>query len=321
MSSGDNEYQGKADTVVFSPVRDLREAIERGRADVEAWSRGRDGHRGVGPAGEYIAEMTRSRSTTCDFLKASDTRLRLVAVTLVADYWPPWRGFAAQTLRLAFEDQEPSIRGAALVAIRLLREYIVDPAGHLRTLLEGIFPMTSAEVAATGHMADEIEAFIETKINNISQKLAGSFLPVMLESRASAESFLHHSDPQLRCAAIFIIRRRWGATAELAQACEDMLFSDPSLKVQLQAVAALDGCYFGTDDPRIEATLAKLVCDDSQPDDLRRSAYVALFNISGMPVDAVLRAASPALRLPQDVDWAFVKGFCRGSSGDTIPNY
>jgi hypothetical protein len=81
--------------------------------------------------------------------------------------------------------------------------------------------------------------------------------------------------------------------------------------VRLQALAALSGYYLHTDDRRIGEMVARMVYDDSSPLELRRDAYQTLFSIRGMPTDALLKAASPAFRFPEDVDRAFVESFLR----------
>ena len=65
-------------------------------------------------------------------------------------------------------------------------------------------------------------------------------------------------------------------------------------------------CYIRTDDSRIGALAARLVYDDSEPEELRITAYRSLFTVRGMPADEFLQAASAKFRFPEDVDWPFV---------------
>jgi hypothetical protein len=255
--------------------------------------------------------MARSRDATVAFLKSPDPRLRLAAIAIVVNYWRPWEQVTAEVLRLAFEDPEPSIRGAAFVALFPLRGHVIDPTGYLRRLLASVFPLSEAQVAELKRTVKEGEAFASEMVHRISQKLAGPTLANMLESRESAESYLANVEPDLRCAAIVVVGMHWGNTAEFAQVCEKLLSFDTSLKVRLQALAALEGYYSNTDDHRMGDTVARIVYGESYPAELRRAAYRALFSIRGMPTEAFLRAASPTFRFPDDVDWSLVDSFLR----------
>ena len=189
------------------------------------------------------------------------------------------------------------------------REHIDDPTDRLKRLLTRLFPLSEAAVAEANRTVTEIEKFVSVTVLRLAQRLAGPFLRVMLESRVSAESFLTHADPKLRCAAIIVLSMHWGNSAEFAQTCDDLLRSDPSLKVRLQALAAIEGFYGGTDNLRIGGMVARMVLEDSLPLELRRAAYRSLFSIRGMPTAALLKAASPTFRFPEDVDWPFLESF------------
>ncbi len=178
----------------------------------------------------------------------------------------------------------------------------------------GLFPLSEASVAGANRTVKEIGELVSATVRRISHKLAGPHLAAMLESRVSAQSYMTHADPQLRCAAIVVLSMHWGNTAELAQTCEELLFYDPSLKVRLQALVAIEGFYGGTDDPRIGDMVARIVFEESHPSELRHAAYRALFAIRGMPTASLLRALSASFRFPEDVDRAFVDSFLQNNS-------
>ena len=137
--------------IIFKPNEDLPAALERARRDVLAWCgvRGRDKEaKWAEWAGSDLQVMLRERDATIRFLQSPETGLRLAAVALVAEYWPANGVFAADTLRLAFEDPDPRIRGAALVALTPFGRYIADPSGFLPALLRQLFAAGVKEVLA-----------------------------------------------------------------------------------------------------------------------------------------------------------------------------
>ena len=137
--------------IIFKPNEDLPAALERAQRDVLAWCgvRGRDKEaKWAEWAGSDLQVMLRERNATIRFLQSPETGLRLAAVALVAEYWPANGVFAADTLRLAFEDPDPRIRGAALVALTPFGRYIADPSGFLPALLRQLFAAGVKEVLA-----------------------------------------------------------------------------------------------------------------------------------------------------------------------------
>ena len=57
--------------------------------------------------------MLRSRDATIRCLHAPERGLRLAALSLIAEYWPATEPFAAEALRLAFEDADPIVQARA----------------------------------------------------------------------------------------------------------------------------------------------------------------------------------------------------------------
>ena len=63
------------------------------------------------------------------------------------------------------------------------------------------------------------------------ENLAGSHAAAMIESRASAESYLAHP-AQVRLAALLVLKHHWKPDKSFAQACERMVLDDPDAKVR-----------------------------------------------------------------------------------------
>lgn len=129
--------------ITFTPHDALAALLAQAQRDVEAWRevRGNDKEPPWSVwAGDQLERMRRSRKATSDHLNAPETNLRLAAISLVAEHWLAGRQFASDVLRLAFHDAEPAIRGAALTALQLNSQHIVDATRTLRKLLAELFP-------------------------------------------------------------------------------------------------------------------------------------------------------------------------------------
>ena len=86
------------------------------RRDLAAWwsARGEKESKLREWAGDRLGDMMRCSAATANLLNASETSIRLAAVALVAEYWQGAEPFAAETLRLAFEDPDSRVRGTPL---------------------------------------------------------------------------------------------------------------------------------------------------------------------------------------------------------------
>jgi hypothetical protein len=258
--------------------------------------------------------MRRDRDALVKCLRASERRLRLAALSLIAesDYWHANERFAAEALRLAFEDSDPAIRGAALESLLSMKQCVDDSTGFLRKLLEEIFPRAPSDlVAAALRESREREAVAYQGMRKMWEDDAGPHASRMLESRASAESYLVHPDPRVRRGALLVLSIHWKPNKAFGESCESLVRKDADPKVRSLAMACLAECYSGTDDRRVGAFAAQVLYDASSTVDVRVAAYHALFIVRGRPLLASLPPGSAEFRFPADVDWSFVESFLR----------
>ncbi len=297
----------------FDSYKDIADLLKQARSDLHAWQSARgtgEKPNWAGWAGASLSDMMREPDLTIRCLNGSDANIRLAAAALVAEYWPAAERFASETLRLAFEDPDARIRGAALTALLVLKSYITDPTRVLASLLAELFPgLSERQMVGWARKTDSDLADIRRKIKTMWEETAGAHAAQMIESRASAESYLVHPDPQLRRAALFALKNEWGPDEALSRACEKLIFEDADSQVRALALTCLAGCYMHTDDRRIGELIARLVYDVSTPREVRWAAYRSLFHIRGMPHEAFARVASPAFRFPEEVDWKLVQSF------------
>ena len=133
---------------------------------------------------------------------------------------------------------------------------------------------------------DEIIARFEADEMEDWRAMARDALPPMLQSRQQAESYLHHSDPHIRCVALRVLSRIWKADAQqLTKECERLFSNDPDNDVRGVALAILGRIYSGTNDREFGKRMAAIVSNASHPISRRQLAYVNLFDIRGLPLE------------------------------------
>jgi hypothetical protein len=213
-------------------------------------------------------------------------------------------------LRLAFEDPDCKVRGAALRSLSLLYPHILDRTGWLGDLFAAVRPGPSppSDFLKKRQTREELESRLakyREQARRRWEELAGAYATQMESSQAAAEQFLDHSEANLRRAAIQVLASKWQAKEILAAKCEMMLVNDPDISVRQCAVHALGWCYLGTDDSRVGCLLANIVCDNSAPQELRTVSYRGLICLR-MPPSALPQKL--LLGLP-DFDMAFVNTF------------
>jgi hypothetical protein len=226
----------------------------------------------------------------------------------MAEYWNAAEPFAAAAIRLAIDDADPIVRGAALVAVLKMKHLVDDPTGFLRALLADLFPREANQVSEA--VQREARArFHYGNLRKMRERIAGPYAQSMLESRTSAESFLAHPDPVARCGALVFLKNHWKPNETFAATCERLVSQDPDPKVRALAMACLAGCHAATDDRRVGDFVARFVHDDSSPVELRTAAYLALFTLRGVPLWEAFKGTASEVRIPDDVEWAFVDSF------------
>lgn len=137
------------------------------------------------------------------------------------------------------------------------------------------------------------------------EKLVGPAVDEMMQSRATAEGFLTDRDSKRRLVALSVLIHHWKPDANLAVIAENLAVNDPDDEVREVALVAVGACYASTADKRISALLAEATSDTTRPERLRKAAYLALFQVSNLPIQSWPDATS--CRFPGDVDWEFVR--------------
>jgi hypothetical protein len=305
--------------ITFTPPDDFAALLERAKCDIEVWRKAR-GENKEPPwaqwAGERLERMKRRRAVTSMNLNSADPDLRLAATAVVAEYWLAGQRFAADVLRMAFDDPQPAIRGAALTALQLNAQHVVDPTRMLRKLLAELFPRQPATTSFARFTAERIGQLIRKLLGEERHADAER----MLASRGDAESYLLAADPKFRCAALLALKNCWECDERFGSLCERLAFDDPDVEVRSLALSCLAGFYAAADNTRVERLIAWIVYDSREPRKIRVSAYQSLFIIRRMSLLRGARdALSEAFRVPEDIDWAFVNSFFHVKQKSAFP--
>jgi hypothetical protein len=126
---------GFAVPVTFDSSSLPPEVLERAKVDLQEWAHRYPLARGFDPsrddllkwAGRDLSRMMVSRAATRSFLDHHDPNRRCAAVCVAMLYWGTRdEFFAADCLRLAFEDADCMVRGAALRSLSFLSPHILD---------------------------------------------------------------------------------------------------------------------------------------------------------------------------------------------------
>jgi hypothetical protein len=261
-------------------------------------------------AGAQLNAMMNSRDTTAQYLADAHPSLRLAAVSLVAEYWRSDEYFVAPCLRLAFDDPVSVIRGAAIVCLMHgLHSYVDDASGlfgKLMAYLRNCEPIPCELVHAVQKEANDAIAEMHEQGLAELRQLADGHLEDMRQSVAAAVTYLDHPNMNLRRAALLALYEYWKADFDLRGACMRIIRYDRDLVVRKEAQNILSTICYHTNDSEVVQLLTQMVRDTSEPIELRKNAYLALFIVRPMPVNRILQVTTPGFQFPEDVDWTFV---------------
>ncbi|MGH9863458.1 MAG: HEAT repeat domain-containing protein [Candidatus Acidiferrales bacterium] len=124
-----------------------------------------------------------------------------------------------------------------------------------------------------------------------------------IEAKPDVERLLDHPDPIVRYNALGTLAYEWGA-AERVDRIVDILKHDQDSDCRRQAAGALGSLHRGVRDKGLAKTLANVVLDQAERDDVRVSAYTALLDILG--IERTLQP-NPLSIAVKDIDWQLVR--------------
>lgn len=255
---------------------------------------------------------------TAKALNDPDRNMRIGALWLIENHWPPNKTFIPGCANAAFYDAESLIRGGGLSALWRLYEITDDSTGILGEFLRRMgYPTLPTIKPSQSHMlikkaSDSSKDWQDSRW----QKGAGPLLANMRESQIVAESYVDDPSPQLRSTAIEIILFYWKAPGAIVKRCEELACNDPDMDVREAAFACISDIYKNSNDKRIGKLFASLVSDESLPIKLRRSAYLNLTTITGWPREKRINIVRPGFKFPEDVDWSFVQSYMNVAKGE-----
>jgi hypothetical protein len=138
------------------------------------------------------------------------------------------------------------------------------------------------------------------------QSVAGINLQPLLGSREATEEFLDSTDQKSRMAALFLMTYYWEPTEKFKRICEEMVRNESDEALRRRAIGCLGACFAETGCRRIQRLLARTVSNDSESYHIRLGSYTSLIMVNGLyPMPQGEALAN--LRIPEDLDWAFIR--------------
>jgi HEAT repeat protein len=139
--------------------------------------------------------------------------------------------------------------------------------------------------------------------------LAGPLAKKLLQHREQAEAALADPDLLIKRAAIIAIADHWGSSPAFEEYCISTLLDDCDIDLRITALSALAKIYQGSAADEVVRLLTRVLRNEAYPEKLRALAYVALFRVSGKPVDSAvkMRILRGQFSIPDDVDWSLVE--------------
>jgi hypothetical protein len=144
--------------------------------------------------------------------------------------------------------------------------------------------------------------------------MAGVHYDALLSSADTALSFLQHSTPSVRNAALHVCRDYWKCEndARYLTHCLERARTDPDDRCRESAICALGLAFKASKDRGIQRPLARLVLDSANSNRIRNVAYLAVRTIEdGLRFEYTLSHAPGDGLL--DIDWARVNELSAGS--------
>jgi len=142
------------------------------------------------------------------------------------------------------------------------------------------------------------------------QSVYGNAIDEMLKDSETAIRGLNNKIPEVRLVAVVAIKEFWRVPAITVakQRLEIMCHFESHPLIRANAVYCICQLYASTNDRRIGHFLAKMVLDSTIPIEVRKVAYVGLYEITGKPVES-WPGFIEDFNFPIDVDWKFVESF------------
>jgi hypothetical protein len=261
------------------------------------------------PLRMHMELMKQSRGGTLDGCAHMDFKVRIGAIWLISEFWTLDEDFAGPVLKLAFEDPESCVRGAALCALPGVQKFISDPRHWLETIVR-----TARRRAVINaypnpfQAAKEMNRHFDAQCRRECEELVGAELfEEMQKSLANLSLFFSHPDPNVRLAAIKATSFFRAQRKLLANEFQKLVLDDPEIDVRCLALEVWIACQRTIRDPNAGEILAQLVADTFQPTKIRQRAYHGLSVLAG-----VSRKDRPSLRpigdqeFANNVDWSLL---------------
>lgn len=131
----------------------------------------------------------------------------------------------------------------------------------------------------------------------------------MLHNAEAASERLAHGDPYVRLAALYFVCTHWGRAASYRVDILRLAQDDSDTNVRDCAISNLGQAWKESKDPEIAQFLAKCVADESEPLEIRQTAYFALRQV--MHMNPFRWGLPTNVAIPEQVDWRLIDACLR----------
>jgi len=143
--------------------------------------------------------------------------------------------------------------------------------------------------------------------------LGGPYTDVLIQEKKEALDNIHNPNPAIREVSLHLSAFYWGMADDIADLCENLIYTDSNERVRLVSVKILGFSYSETKDSRIGRFLSKIVKDENWSDQARLAAYYALIKVDGRHNHGVSQYKLSLM----DINWLLVEHYLseRGNEG------
>lgn len=122
-----------------------------------------------------------------------------------------------------------------------------------------------------------------------------------LEARPTVEAFLENASPELRYIALNVLVLHWGLMDHRPTSLR-MATEDPDEDVRRLAAACVGSLFRGSRSPDALRVLLGIIAEKHENAFIHDSAYSAILEILGVPVEKL--PSADKLNWPADIDWS-----------------
>jgi hypothetical protein len=144
---------------------------------------------------------------------------------------------------------------------------------------------------------------------NELRAMAYQHFDIMIGSPEATEAYVSHDDYDLKYVALSLLATHWRAMSpKTADVVRQLVRSESIKTIVLAGIWCLRAAYGRSKNRSVLDLFAEIVKDETRPIEIRKAAYLGLFQVSDD-----MQSAPSVLKLdfPKHVDWSFIEDCSR----------